>query len=436
MSLHRSSDSASAPYAPEAKKRARLTRPTALLFAVTAGFAVANAYYAQPLLGTLARQFGISRAAIGSVMMVASICYGFGLLVLVPLGDRWSRRTMILVQSILSTLALLAIAAATRGIVLFAGMASIGFLAVVTQVLVSFAADLAEPGERGRTVGTVTSGIVLGILLARTFSGAIADLAGWRAVYLTSAGITSALVALLFKMLPRDESTNIGQSYAQLVASVFALVAQERVLRVRAFIAFLHFAAAMTLWTPMVLPLSAPPISLSRTEIGLFGLAGAAGSLGAARAGRLADSGFGQWTSGIGLALMLVSWLPTALVMHSVAALVVGVLAFDLGLQAVHVTNQSLIFSVRPDARSRLTAGYMLFYAGGCASGSMASTVVYARFGWSGVCMLGASISAAALAFWYATLRHGARYGDGARTSARRALTQLRHHLVDDRLRR
>ena len=166
----------------------------------------------------------------------------------------------------------------------------------------------------------------------------------------------------------------------------------------------------------------------------MFGLAGAAGSLGAARAGRLADSGFGQWTSGIGLALMLVSWLPTALVMHSVAALVVGVLAFDLGLQAVHVTNQSLIFSVRADARSRLTAGYMLFYAGGCASGSMASTVVYARFGWSGVCMLCASISAAALTFWYATLRHDARYGDGARTSARRALTQFRHHLVDDRL--
>jgi predicted MFS family arabinose efflux permease len=436
MSLHRSSDSASAPHPRQEKTRARLTRRTALVFAVTAGFAVANAYYAQPLLDTLARQFGISRAAIGSVLMVASICYGLGLLLLVPLGDRWSRRKMILVQSIVSALALLAIAAATHGIVLFAGMALIGFLAVVTQVLVSFAADLSEPGERGTTVGTVTSGIVLGILLARTFSGALADLAGWRAVYLTSAGITLALAALLFKVLPRDEPASVAQSYTQLVASVFALIAQEGVLRVRAIIAFLHFAAAMTLWTPMVLPLSAPPMSLSHTEIGLFGLAGAAGSLGAARAGRLADSGFAQRTSGIGLALMLVSWLPTALVMRSVAALVVGVVAFDLGLQAVHVTNQSLIYSVRPDARSRLTAGYMLFYAAGCASGSMASTVVYARFGWSGVCMLGASISAAALAFWYATLRPEVQSRDCTQPSPRPALTQLRHNVVDDRFRR
>ncbi|KVD96235.1 transporter [Burkholderia stagnalis] len=385
--------------------RAVLTRPVTLLFAATAGFAVANVYYAQPLLDTLAYQFDISRAAIGGIMTITSVCYGLGLLLLVPLGDVWDRRRMILIQSVISALALLTIGTATQAPVLLVGMALIGFLSVVTQVLVAFAAGLAEPAERGNIVGTVTSGIVLGILLARTFSGAIADLAGWRAVYFTSAGVTLVLAVVLSRVLPRHRLPAAAEPYPRLIASVFALFGQERVLRVRASIAFLHFAAAMTLWTPMVLPLSAPPLSLSHTEIGLFGLAGAAGALGAARAGRLADRGFAQWTSGIGLALMLVSWLPTALFMHSLAALVVGVIAFDLGLQAVHVTNQSLIYGVRPEARSRLTAGYMLFYAVGCAFGSIASTCVYARFGWNGVCVLGATISATALVFWYATLR-------------------------------
>ncbi|MEQ5840648.1 MFS transporter [Paraburkholderia acidicola] len=405
MSLEQLSPLQPAPPVRPDPARAVLTRPVTLLFAATAGFAVANVYYAQPLLDTLAHQFDISRAAIGGILTITSLCYGLGLLLLVPLGDLWDRRRMILIQSVVSALALLAIGTATQAPVLLVGMALIGFLSVVTQVLVSFAAGLAEPAERGQIVGTVTSGIVLGILLARTFSGAIADLAGWRAVYFTSASVTLLLAIVLSRVLPHHRFPGVSEPYPRLIASVFTLFAQERVLRVRASIGFLHFAAAMTLWTPMVLPLSAPPLSLSHTEIGLFGLAGAAGALGAARAGRLADRGFAQWTSGIGLALMLVSWLPTALVMHSLVALVVGVIAFDLGLQAVHVTNQSLIYSVRPEARSRLTAGYMLFYAVGCASGSIASTCVYARFGWSGVCTLGAAISATALVFWYATLR-------------------------------
>ncbi|VWB26604.1 major facilitator transporter [Burkholderia lata] len=405
MSLEQLSPLQHAPQTHAAPAHATLTRPVTLLFATTAGFAVANVYYAQPLLDTLAHQFDISRAAIGGVMTITSICYGLGLVLLVPLGDLWDRRRMILIQSVVCALALLSIATATRASVLFAGMALIGFLSVVTQVLVSFAAGLAKPAERGQVVGTVTSGIVLGILLARTFSGAIADLAGWRAVYFTSAGVMLLLAVVLSRVLPHHRLPGVAEPYPRLIASVFALFVQERVLRVRAFIAFLHFAAAMTLWTPMVLPLSAPPLSLSHTEIGLFGLAGAAGALGAARAGRLADRGFAQWTSGIGLALMLMSWLPTALMRHSLVALVVGVIAFDLGLQAVHVTNQSLIYGMRPDARSRLTAGYMLFYAAGCACGSIASTAVYARFGWAGVCTLGAAFSAIALLFWYATLR-------------------------------
>ena len=190
----------------------------------------------------------------------------------------------------------------------------------------------------------------------------MADLAGWRSIYLLSAGLTLLMALLLFRVLPKHEDVRPDSAYAALIGSVFTLFKEEPVLRQRAMLALLTFASAMVLWTPLVLPLSAPPLSLSHTEIGLFGLAGAAGALAAARAGYLADRGLGQWTSGLSLLLMLASWLPIALTQSSLWALLLGVITLDLGLQAVHVTSQSMIYSVRPEAQSRLTAGYMLFY--------------------------------------------------------------------------
>lgn len=186
---------------------------------------------------------------------------------------------------------------------------------------------------------------------------------------------------------------------------MFTLLLQEPVLRIRAVLAMLIFADITTLLAPMVLPLAAPPFSLSHTEVGLFGLAGAAGALGAARAGRWADRGHGQRTTGIALALMLAAWLPISMLPHSILWLVLGVLVIDFGLQAAHVTNQGMIYRVRPEAQNRLTAAYMVFYSIGSAAGSSISTLVYARAGWSGVCLMGAGIGALALLFWAATLR-------------------------------
>ncbi|NAT60094.1 MFS transporter, partial [Pseudomonas syringae pv. actinidifoliorum] len=171
-------------------------------------------------------------------------------------------------------------------------------------------------------------------------------------------------------------------------------------LRVRGTFALLIFAAFSVLWTSMVLPLSAPPLSLSHTQIGLFGLAGVAGALAAARAGRLADQGLGNRTTGVALALLTLSWLPTAFVEHSLLAMVVGVVLLDFAVQAVHVTNQSLIFAARPDAQSRLVGAYMCFYSAGSGLGAIAATYTYAHFGWVAVCSLGAAISAVALLYW------------------------------------
>jgi predicted MFS family arabinose efflux permease len=329
--------------------------------------------------------------------------YGLGLLLIVPLGDLVNRRRLVLGQTALSTVALLAVTVSPNAVVLLVSMTAVGGLAVVTQVLVAYSAVLAAPGDRGRVVGQVTSGIIIGILLARTVSGTLADLAGWRAVYAVSAVATIVVASLLARVLPRTGETRPVLAYPRLVGSVFRLFAEVRVLRTRAVLALLTFMA-LTLWaTSMVLPLTAH--GLSTTQVGLFGLSGAAGAIGAGRAGRLADRGFAQRVTGTGLAIMVVSWPLIALLNESLWVLALGVFAFDFGLQSVHVSNQSLILRARPDAGSRLTAGYMVCYSVGSATGAIASTVLYASSGWTGVCVAGGTVSLAALAWWAATHR-------------------------------
>ncbi|MFF2481001.1 MFS transporter [Paenibacillus sp. NPDC058071] len=383
-----------------------ISRKTALLFAVASGMAVANIYYAQPLLDAMANELGLNHSIIGIVVTVTQVCYALGLLLLVPLGDLMNQRRLIIGQMLLSVAVLVLVGTAPSGTVLLAGLAGVGLLAVVTQTLVAFAASLAAPAERGRVIGLVTSGIVIGILLARSAAGLLTDLAGWRSVYLVSASLTLLLIMALFKALPNVERREQAAiSYFQLLRSMFELLAQERTLRIRGVLGLLIFTAFSILWTSMVLPLSSPELALSHSAIGAFGLAGVAGALAAARAGKRADRGLGQRTTGISLALLLAAWAPISLTERSLWSLIVGVIVLDYAVQAVHVTNQSMILRTRPDSRSRLTALYMVFYSIGSASGAIASTTVYAYYGWYGVSCLGAAVSALALLFWALTRR-------------------------------
>ena len=375
-----------------------------ILFAIAAGLSVANVYYAHPLLDALAGEFRIGQASVGIVVTAAQAGYALGLLLLVPLGDLLDRSRLIVGQMLLSVLALVSVALAPGVGMLLASMFTVGLLAVVVQTLVAFAASMAPRARRGRAVGTVTGGVVLGILLARVAAGILVDLAGWRAVYLSSALATLMMAGALSRVLPHLERPGPRPSYPQLIRSVFDLFAQEPILRIRAGIAMLIFAAFSVFWTSLVLHLGSPPWSLSHTSIGMFGLVGVAGALAAGRAGQLVDRGFSQWTTGIGLGLLLVSWLPIGFTQRSLSALIVGVILLDLATQAVHVTNQSLIFSVRPEARSRLVAGYMTFYSLGSGLGSITSTAAYARAGWVGVCLLGSAFSSLALVFWALTI--------------------------------
>lgn len=382
-----------------------LSPSIALLFSVTCGLAVANVYFAQPLLDSMAHSLGVATERIGIVVTMTQIGYALGLLLLVPLGDLVNRKRLVLTQIVLCAFALAAVGASSTWPVLLAAMVGVGLMAVLVQVLVAYSAVLAAPSQRGQAIGTVTSGIVLGILLARFIAGLIADLAGWRAVYFVSSGLMLALAAVLCKYVPDIPTRQTKGGYAGLIRSLFALLLNEPVLQIRGLLALLIFAAFSVLWTALVLPLSAPPLSLPHTVIGLFGLAGVAGALAARRAGGWADRGLGSRVSGLALGLLTLSWLPIGFAQTSLLALVGGIVVLDFAVQAVHVTNQSLIFAARPDAQSRMVGVYMFFYSTGSALGATAATQTYARWGWPAVSLLGAAISATAWGLWFLTSR-------------------------------
>ncbi|ALZ96542.1 hypothetical protein APT61_11185 [Leclercia adecarboxylata] len=395
--------------------RTGVSTSLAWLFAIASGLSVANVYYAQPLLDALARDFGISHAAVGGVITATQMGCALALLFLVPLGDRVDRRRLMAMQMLALTFALVAVGMAQSTLALLAGMLAVGLLGTaMTQGLIAYAASAAAPHEQGRVVGTAQGGVFIGLLLARVFAGGVSDLAGWRGVYFCAALLMLGIAIPLWRRLPILPPASRTLSYPRLLASMLTLLRQEKVLQVRGMLALLMFAAFNIFWSALVLPLSAPPYNFSHTLIGAFGLAGVVGALAAARAGQWADKGYARQTSGLALLVLLLAWWPLSLMEVSLWALVMGIVLLDLGGQALHVTNQSLIFRTRPDAHSRLVGLYMMFYAVGSGLGAICTTVTYARFGWQGVCTLGASVSLLTLVFWWVTQRQRAETRDCA----------------------
>lgn len=368
------------------------------LFSLTSALAVANVYSAQPLLESIAASLQVSTGTIGTVVTATQSGYALGLIFLVPLGDCVNRKKLVITQLLLSVVALITAAVAPDLMTLLCAMLLVGLMAVVTQLMVAWAAMLASPEQRGQVVGSVTSGIVIGILLARFVSGMIADLAGWRAVYLTAACLLLLISLILAKVLPATAGQTRRTSYPHLLLSVFRLFLTEPQLRRRGILALLIFAAFSMLWSSMVLPLTA--LSLSHTQTGMFGLAGLAGALAASRAGAWADLGLGQRATGLALALLTFSWLPIAALHTSLLLLIFGVILLDFAVQTVHVINQSLIVGARPEAASRLVGAYMCFYSLGSALGAIAATQLYTHWGWQAVCYAGAAVSASAFLCW------------------------------------
>ncbi|EPT1611035.1 MFS transporter [Enterobacter hormaechei] len=371
-----------------------------LLMSVATGLAVASNYYAQPLLDTIARAFDLSASSAGFIVTAAQLGYAAGLLFLVPLGDMFERRMLIVSMTLLAAGGMLITASSQSLTMMIIGTALTGLFSVVAQILVPLAATLASPEKRGKVVGTIMSGLLLGILLARTVAGLLASLGGWRTVYWVASVLMLIMALALWRGLPKVKQEN-HLNYPQLLASVFSLFTRDKLLRTRAILGCLTFANFSILWTSMAFLLAAPPFNYSEGVIGLFGLAGAAGALGARPAGGLADKGKSHMTTSAGLVLLLLSWAAIWYGHVSVLALIVGILVLDLTVQGVHITNQTVIYRVKPDARNRLTAGYMTSYFIGGAAGSLISASAWQNAGWTGVCAIGAIVAAINLLVWW-----------------------------------
>jgi predicted MFS family arabinose efflux permease len=374
-----------------------LSRALVALIAVATGAVVANLYYAQPVLHQVARTFRSGPGPTSSIITATQIGYAAGLLLIVPLGDLHPRRALVTRLFLISTVALVGCALAPN-IWLF-GLASVavGGASVAGQVMIPFAADLAPEERRGRVVARIMTGLLMGILLARTVSGLVAQAAGWRAIYWFSAALMIVFALILWRALPA-EGRRPHRSYPELVGGSLRLLATEPVLRRRAWHGACAFAAFSVLWTSLAFLLSASPYRYSNAVIGLFGLVGAGGIAAANLAGKLADSARATATTvGTGV-LLAASFALLWAGRTSLAALIIGIVVLDIGTQGMQITNQAVIYALRPDARSRINSAYMVCYFLGGAVGSVSAGAVYGSHGWAGVCLLGAGFGVLTLA--------------------------------------
>ena len=369
--------------------------------ALATGLVVANSYYAQPLVHGIAETFGASTAGVGLVVTSSQIGYAIGLALLVPLGDLIERRRLLVSILVATTLCLIGMALAPTLPVLGAAALLVGLTSVVGQVLVPFAATLAREDRRGRVIGSVMTGLLLGILLSRVVAGLVAEIAGWRAVFWLAATLMVVTAVLLATCLPVVAPTT-DLRYGALLRSVVRIIAEEPVLRLRMVYGATTYASFGVFWTSVGFLLAGPEYGWSDGEIGLFTLVGVAGALAAKFAGALADRGHARIQAGAFVLATAASFGLLAVGEHSVAALAAGVALLDLGIQGTHISNQSVFYPLRPDARSRLNTAYMTSYFASGSIGSALSAGTYSLTGWVGVCVLGAAFPLVGLGVWVA----------------------------------
>ncbi|MFD6421668.1 MFS transporter [Streptomyces sp. NPDC060198] len=388
-----------------------------LLLAMVCGVAVASIYAAQTVLEPMGHDLGVPPGLTGWIVSTGQFGYLAGLVLLVPLGDVVDRRRLIAVHLAVTAAGTALTASATVSWVAFTGLAVAGMFAVVVQTTVAYAASVSSPTERGRTIGVVTSGVVVGILGARAVTGALTELWGWRSVYVVLAVLSLGLAALVLAVLPAEARSGRPTGYVRAVSSIGGLFGQRLFLS-RGLIAFFLFASFGTLWSGLSLPLSDAPWHLDEGQIGLFGFVGLAGALGAARAGRWADAGRATTVTGLALGLLILSWAAIGQLTWVVWIPLVGIVLLDFAVQAVHVSNQHLLTTAHPDRISGVIGGYMVFYSLGSALGAATTTALFAARGWAGSSVLGAGFAACAMLVWAVDRRlpsgESLRPGDGS----------------------
>ncbi|BAZ12150.1 major facilitator superfamily MFS_1 [Calothrix sp. NIES-4071] len=366
-------------------KQERLQKRTVLIMAVTSGAAVANLYYNQPLLAVIQEKFQVSSHAVGFIPTLTQIGYALGILLIVPLGDLLERRRLIISMFLVTAVALAAFSISPNITWLQITSLIIGITTVAAQLIIPLAAQLAEPHERGKVVGTIMSGLFIGVLLARTVSGFIAANLNWRAVYWLASVLMLGSALILSKSLPKSRSS-LQITYSQLIGSLFGLIKQPILLQA-ALSGAMSFGAFNVFWSTLVFLLAQPPYHYGSEVAGLFGLVGVAGAIAAPMVGKLTDRSRHERVVGIGLLITTTSFILFWIFGHQIIGLIIGVILLDLGVQTTQVSNQARIYSLPTELHSRLNAVYISSYFLGGALGSYLGAYTWSIWNWQGVCI-------------------------------------------------
>ncbi|WP_226573388.1 MFS transporter [Acuticoccus sediminis] len=378
-----------------------LRRPGAartFMFALASGALAGNLYYNQPLVSLIGADIGLSPAAESSLVTVAQLGYAVGLLFLVPLGDLLENRKVILATMALNVVALIGMAFSTNATTAFAAMLLVGLTSCAAQMIVPLAASLAHADVRGEVVGNVMTGLLGGILLARPIASFLAEFAGWHAPFVFSAGLIAVLTGLGLLTFPERRPQDPPR-YGALIASLGRLFLHEPVLRRRALYHAALFGGFSLFWTAAPIVLMREPFGLSPGEVAIFALAGVLGVVGAPISGRIADRGLIRAGTAGAMALVALSFVLAGVAASSLIALTAAAILIDLGVQLNLVIGQREIFRLDASIRNRLNAVYMTTFFVGGAIGSAVASPVLELFGWPGICVIGAAMPAATLAY-------------------------------------
>ena len=367
----------------------RLTRGLLWLMSVASAVAVANLYYNQPMLAAMARTFRVDAHAIGLVATFTQAGYALGMPLFIPLGDLLERRRLII--SLFLAVALALAAAATAQSVAWLVVASffIGLTTLPAQIIIPLATELSAPQDQGRTIGSLMSGILLGILLARTLSGTVAAHIGWRQMFWIACAMAVLFAGLLALRLPHVPA-HAGGTYPELLRSLLKMAVDTPRLMQVSLVGAMLFAAFSAFWTTLVFFLETPPYHYGSEAAGLFGLVGAVGALAAPIAGRFSDLRGPRFVVAIAISVSVAAYLCFWTLGHHLPGLVFGVILLDAGVQSAQVANQSRVLALRPDARNRVNTVYMICYFGGGSVGSLIAAWAWADWRWNGVCAVGA----------------------------------------------
>jgi predicted MFS family arabinose efflux permease len=380
-------------------KAGSLSKSLIFLMAISAGMAVANLYYSQPLLADIGHSFNVGANRVGTISMCTQIGYAVGMFLFVPLGDMKERRNLICILLLAVTLSLVGVATAQNLLWLDIASFAVGLTTVVPQILVPLAAQLAPPAERGKVIGNVMSGLLIGILLARTVSGFIGGILGWRNMYWIAAVLMFALANILRYLLPTSyPQTKLN--YRQLMKSIGQLIMEHRTLREASLIGAMMFGGFSVFWTSLAFYIEGPPYYYGSGVAGLFGLVGVVGATSASLVGRLADRVSPKSIVGMAIGITLLSYVLFGFFGEHLWGLIVGVILFDLGMQGTQISNQTRIYTLVPEARNRLNTVFMVSTFLGGAVGSSVGSYAWSLFGWIGVCLVGGFMIFIGLAVW------------------------------------